>query len=252
MGEQVYSFLLIGQSNMAGRGFPHEVATIKNENLYVLRNGRWVPMFTPIHWDRQMAGVCLAESFGEECANAYRTKIGLIPCADGGTCLEQWAPGEVLFDHAVFQAKLAMRSSKLAGILWHQGESDCAPERYPLYELKCTAIFRAFHKELKLSDDVPFLVGGLGDFLKKRYESPNAANYPYVNAQLRQMAEHQPYIHFVSAEGLQSNKDNLHFNAESLREFGRRYFAVFQEQNQIIPISENAGAALAFTEMEKL
>ena len=250
MGEQVYSFLLIGQSNMAGRGFLHEVESIKNENLYVLRNGRWLPMFTPIHWERKMAGVCLAETFAEECANAYRTKIGLIPCADGGTCLDQWAPGDVLFDHAVFQAKLAMRSSKLAGVLWHQGESDCTPERYPLYESKCTAIFEAFRKELRLSDEVPFLVGGLGDFLKDRHESPNLANY--VNAQLQQMAEHRSYIHFVSAQGLKSNEDNLHFSAMALREFGSRYFAVFQEQNQIIPISEDAGAALTFSEMEKL
>ena len=119
MGEQIYSFLLLGQSNMAGRGFLHEVKPIENPNLYVLRNGRWVSMFTPLHWERKWAGVCLAESFAEECANAYNTPIGLIPCADGGTSLEQWKPGGVLFDHAVFQAKLAMKlKTKLSARLW--------------------------------------------------------------------------------------------------------------------------------------
>ena len=54
MSEQIYSFLLIGQSNMAGRGYLHEVEPIKNENIYVLRNGRWVKMFTPLHWERKM------------------------------------------------------------------------------------------------------------------------------------------------------------------------------------------------------
>ena len=31
----------------------------------------------------------------------------------------------------------------------------------------------------------------------------------------------------MSAEGLPSNDDHLHFNTESLREFGKRYFAAF-------------------------
>lgn len=49
----------------------------------------------------------------------------MIPCADGGTKIKQWQPGELLYDHAVAMAKLAMRTSKLCGIIWHQGESDC-------------------------------------------------------------------------------------------------------------------------------
>lgn len=35
------SILLIGQSNMAGRGFTHEVPPIYNERIMMLRNGRW-------------------------------------------------------------------------------------------------------------------------------------------------------------------------------------------------------------------
>ena len=34
------SALLIGQSNMAGRGFLHEVKTICDERIFMLRNGR--------------------------------------------------------------------------------------------------------------------------------------------------------------------------------------------------------------------
>ena len=33
-------------------------------------------------------------------------------------------PGEILYDNTVNNAKLAQRTSELAGILWHQGESD--------------------------------------------------------------------------------------------------------------------------------
>lgn len=54
-----------------------------------------------------------------------RAEVGLIPCADGGTNLEQWKAGGLLFDNAVYQARLAERTSTIAGVLWHQGEADC-------------------------------------------------------------------------------------------------------------------------------
>lgn len=50
------SVLLIGQSNMAGRGFLNEAAPIYNENIFMLRNGRWQMMTEPIHFDRSVAG----------------------------------------------------------------------------------------------------------------------------------------------------------------------------------------------------
>ena len=49
------SVLLIGQSNMAGRGFLHEVTPLYNENIFMLRNGRWQMMSEPIHFDRAVA-----------------------------------------------------------------------------------------------------------------------------------------------------------------------------------------------------
>lgn len=44
----VHSFLLIGQSNMAGRGFLDEVPPIHDERIKMLRNGRWQVMAEPI------------------------------------------------------------------------------------------------------------------------------------------------------------------------------------------------------------
>ena len=38
------SVLMIGQSNMAGRGFLNEVPMICNERIQMLRNGRWQMM----------------------------------------------------------------------------------------------------------------------------------------------------------------------------------------------------------------
>jgi hypothetical protein len=76
---------------------------------------------------------------------------------------------------------------------------------------------------------VPFLVGGLGDFLKYYVDPTNLKNYPYVNEALKSTASHINNVGFVSAEGLTPNGDNLHFNAKSLREFGIRYFDEYKK-----------------------
>ena len=222
----IHSFLLIGQSNMAGRGFAHEVERIRNKDVLVLRNGRWLPMYVPVNPDRSFAGVNLAESFADKYAREKQVQVGLIPCADGGTCLDQWVEGGLLFDHACYMAKLATRTSTIAGVLWHQGESDCMEHRYPFYEMKCAAIMEAFRRELDLYD-VPFLLGGLGDYLMDCDQSPVYQNYRYINEALRQLAGKQCMMGYVSAEGLTANADNLHFNAASLREFGLRYYEEF-------------------------
>ena len=59
----IHSFLLIGQSNAAGRGFANEVEPIVNDKIKVLRNGRWWPMYVPVNPDRVTSGISLIESF---------------------------------------------------------------------------------------------------------------------------------------------------------------------------------------------
>ena len=138
----IHSILIIGQSNMAGRGIISEAMPIDNKDgrLKVLRNGRWQRMFRPVNPDRSFSGTCLAESFARAYADEHGVDTGIIPCADGGTSLNQWRVGGLLFDNAVYSAKLAMRTSNLAAILWHQGEADCAPELNAVYLEKITVI----------------------------------------------------------------------------------------------------------------
>ena len=243
----IHSFLLIGQSNMAGRGFANEVEPIKNPHIKVLRNGRWQPMYVPVNCDRWFSGICLAESFADAYAKEHGVDVGLIPCADGGTCLDQWQVGGLLFSNALYQCELASRTSTIAGVLWHQGEGDCRAYAYPYYEEKCSVILNAFREKLNLYD-VPFLVGGLGDYLVNRTEDPYLGeNYQHVNAALKNMAKKNEMIGFVSAEGLTSNPDNLHFSAASLREFGLRYYDKFKElekKDKIFEEKPEADAAI--------
>lgn len=236
----IHSILIIGQSNMAGRGFANEVEPIKNDKIKVLRNGRWWPMYVPVNPDRVTAGINLTESFADMYAKDKDVKVGIIPCADGGTCLNQWAVGELLFDHTLYMAELAMRSSEIAAVLWHQGESDANPRFYPEYEEKLTTILTALRQKLGLNN-VPFLLGGLGDFLK---DYPNGEIHNYfelVNESIENVASKMPMTGFVSAKGLGANPDNLHFSAPALREFGVRYYNEFlklEDKNRVFKDKE--------------
>lgn len=214
---------------MAGRGNMTEVPKIQNDKLLVMRNGRWQKMFRPVNPDRSFSGVCLAESFADEYSKEHNdVNVGIIPCADGGTTLSQWAEGSVLFDNAVNMARLAQRSSQIVAVLWHQGEGDCSDQLYPLYEEKFLKMMAAFRRELKL-EGIPFLLGGLGDFLPLRTAEPQYLNYAKINKTLKNIASEQPHTGFVSAKGLTPNSDNLHFNAESLLTFGVRYYEEFRK-----------------------
>lgn len=224
----IHSFLLIGQSNMAGRGFINEAIDVNADRIKILRNGRWQPMFRPINPDRSFSGVSLAESFAEKYSQKYNTEVGLICCADGGTSLEQWQPGGLLFDNAVYNAELALRTSEIAGVLWHQGETDCADSLNSTYIKRFMPIMTELRKRLELFN-VPFLLGGLGDFLADCTFDKNLENYEKVNEALKEIAENNPFTGFVSAKGLTSNPDNLHFNSKSLYEFGIRYFEKYEE-----------------------
>ncbi len=226
-GNMIHSFLLIGQSNMAGRGNLDEAVPVNSEHIKILRNGRWMPMFRPINPDRAFAGVSLAESFAERYAQTYGVDVGLIGCADGGTRLEQWRPGGLLFDNAVYQARLASRTSTIAGVLWHQGESDCADNLYPLYRERLETMMHTLRDTLDLQD-VPFVLGGLGAFLTQRAGETFYQNYVHINRALQEIAANNPMTGFVSADGLTGKDDHLHFNSESLYAFGHRYYEVFE------------------------
>lgn len=221
---------------MAGRGIQKSVPPIINESIKVLCNGRWQIMAEPVHNDRPMAGVGLASSFAASWhADHDAEEIGLVPCADGGTSLNDWQPGGALFDHAVFQAKLAQRSSRLSGILWHQGENDSSAELAARYVEKFDVIVNELRNQLEVPD-VPLLMGGIGSFLPLGLFGAHFHDYHLVNSALQEYAALHSNCHFVTAKGLTANEDQIHFNASSLRKFGLPYYRAFSNAADITEV----------------
>ena len=233
------SILMIGQSNMAGRGFINEVPMICNERILMLRNAGWQMMAEPINYDRPNAGIGLAGSFAAMwCMEHEGEQIGLIPCAEGGSSLDDWAVDKNLFKNAVIQAGFAMQDSELIGILWHQGESDSYGGGYQTYYKKLQVIIESLRKELN-AFEVPLIIGGLGDFLGKNGFGLNCTEYELVNEQLLKFAREQENSCFVTAEGLTPNPDGIHMDAVSQRRFGVRYYEAFVKREHVLNPIEN-------------
>ena len=233
------SILMIGQSNMAGRGFINEVPMICNERILMLRNAGWQMMAEPINYDRPNAGIGLAGSFAAMwCMEHEGEQIGLIPCAEGGSSLDDWAVDKNLFKNAVIQAGFAMQDSELIGILWHQGESDSYGGGYQTFYKKLQVIIESLRKELN-AFEVPLIIGGLGDFLGKNGFGLNCTEYELVNEQLLKFAREQENSCFVTAEGLIPNPDGIHMDAVSQRRFGVRYYEAFVKREHVLKPIEN-------------
>ena len=214
-------FLLIGQSNMAGRGKvePQDEAT--NPNIFMFTKERtWVLARDPVHFDKPVAGVGLCSEFARVLAKAdSKLKIGLIPCAVGGTSLDEWKVGGKLYTDALERARDALKSGRLAGILWHQGEADSAHEKVQTYAARFAAMIAQLRQDLS-AVDVPVIIGELGRF--------RAASTEF-NTNLPEVARQVPRCAFATAEDLTDKGDKLHFDAASQRLFGQRYAAAFQK-----------------------
>ena len=220
--KQFHLYLLIGQSNMAGRGKIE--AADKQAHPRVLKldkQNRWVPATAPLHFDKpKIAGVGLGGAFGRTMADADKSiTIGLIPCAFGGTPLRRWEAGGDLYRNAVKRAKVAMKAGTLKGVLWHQGESDSRTDKTAkTYGKRLAGMITSLRKDLG-KPNLPVVVGELGHFL-------NAKRLPHfktVNQALLDVPKSVKRTACVSAKDLKPKRDGVHFDRKSLIEFGKRY-----------------------------
>jgi hypothetical protein len=213
-------FLLVGQSNMAGRGKVEPEDQKPHPRVWSLdKRGRWVPAVDPLHFDKpNVAGVGLGTTFGRTVADAYPGDvIGLVPCAVGGTSIDQWssAAAKGLYADAVRRAKVALKDGTLAGILWHQGEADA--KRAEDYPAKAAKLFADLRRDLD-AEGVPVVLGTVGEFY---------ASHEAINDAIRAAAKAVPNAACVEVTGLTHKGDKVHFDAASYREMGRRYAAAW-------------------------
>ena len=216
-------YLLIGQSNMAGRG----VITTKYEkeedpHVFMLnKENKWVPAKNPLHFDKPaIAGVGPGLSFGIAMEKkSHGNNIGLIPCAVGGTSISAWQPGAYdsatkthPFDDMLVRLKESQNSGTLKGIIWLQGESDSNPAKAKKYLHQLVQLIKRI-RTIAGNDELPFVAGELG-----RYK----AQYQNINTVLKKLPEAISNAAVASSKGLKDKGDNTHFNSVSAEKMGKR------------------------------
>ena len=230
--EKFHLFLLVGQSNMAGRGTVEAQDKAPHPRVLMLdKADAWVPAIDPLHFDKAAAGVGIGKTFATLYAEAHPgITVGLIPCAVGGSPIDVWKPGAFYtatkshpWDDAIRRAHLAQKSGTLTGILWHQGESDSNEKLAPGYEAKLHDLIARMRKELG-APEVPFVVGQMGKFAEAAWDDAKVQ----VDRVHQELPKKVKRTAFASAERLKHRGDKVHFDSPSLREFGKRYFAAFQ------------------------
>jgi hypothetical protein len=211
-------YLMIGQSNMAGRAeVTPELATPLKSAFLLNDKGEWEPAQNPLNrYSTVRKGMNmqrLGPGYGfarEMIAQRPDVTIGLVVNAKGGSKIDVWEEGGKFFEDAVKRTKQAMEAGgNLKGICWHQGESNAND---PDYLEKIKALVTAFRNAF---DDpaLPFVVG---ETCKAQSERP-------VNKHLNQLPDAVSMTACVKADGLKAYDGNTHFDTDSQLELGKRY-----------------------------
>lgn len=215
-------YLLMGQSNMIGRD-TRMAPSDRRTDPHILamdKEGRWQLAADPLPHEGMSNGVGLGMSFARHMRKLTPDRsIGLIPTAVGGSPLSQWVKGGELYEKAVRRAREAKKAGRLAGVLWHQGETDTGDkELAATYQRRLTGMIADLRRDLG-EPDLPVVVGALGAFL----DEGKWPFVPQVNQALADLLQRVPRTAFVGSEGLTDLGDRVHFDARSARELGRRY-----------------------------
>lgn len=206
-------YLLIGQSNMAGRAHLQkedmgEIPGVYLFNAYdqwgVARNP--LNRYSSIRKEFGMQQLNLGYTFAKSMRQADPSRhIGLVVNARGGTSIKQWAKGTEFYKEALRRAQAAQKTGVLKGILWHQGEQDAQDAQY-LDKLR--TLITDLRNDLG-EPTLPFVAGQIN-------------NVELINKQIKKLPAAVPYTGFASSEGLHA-MDRWHFDTESMKLLGKRY-----------------------------
>lgn len=236
---KLHLYLLLGQSNMAGRDTREMDALGTTPRVMALDysdSPTWRIARDPLHdkTSKSAPGVGPGIAFAREMLKHEPDPdvvIGLVPCAVGGTPLDRWVKGADLYEKALARARAASVHGEIKGVLWHQGENDArAPAIPETYGDRLTVMFADLRRDLE-APSLPIVVGQLGSFV-------TANRFAYrdqIRAALSSMPTRVLHVGFADSEGLRHMGDSLHFSTEAQREFGTRYAAVMLQLRKAIP-----------------
>jgi hypothetical protein len=242
-----YIFLCIGQSNMEGNARIEAQDTTVDNRFLVLEavdcpdlgrtKGKWYPAVPPLC--RCRTGLTPADYFGRTMvANLpEKVRVGVINVSVAGCKIELFdkdnyqsytstAPSWMIniireyggnpYARLVEMAKLAQKDGVIKGILLHQGESNTNDT---LWTQKVKVVYDNLINDLNLKPgSVPLLAGEL-------VNADQGGACASMNSIIGTLPQTIPNSFVIPSIGCTDSRDNLHFNAEGYRKFGKRYAA---------------------------
>ncbi|MEO9514082.1 MAG: sialate O-acetylesterase [Flavobacteriaceae bacterium] len=214
-------YLLIGQSNMAGRATIElqDKDSINNVFLFTGNDIKpWEKAANPLNKystvRKRMSMQKLGPGYGFalEMAKTRKGKdIRLVVNAKGGTSIDEWKPGDTLYNEAVNQTKKALKTGGvLKGIIWHQGEANA--RTYKAYMPKIIVLIESLRKDYNLPN-LPFVAGQLSP------DKPHRLNFNKMILELPNKVKHTEVVTTENTTTI----DETHFDSESQRLLGKRY-----------------------------
>ena len=231
-------FLLMGQSNMKGRGvMPAEPLRDPRIVMMHRRTDGFFLARHPLHLTgdpkdfsrADNAGVGPGLAFARAIAEARpESRILLIPCAVGGTAVAKWRKGQRLYEETIRRARLALDKApagraRIVGALWLQGEADSAsPERVAAYAGLLDRMIADLRKDLELPG-LPFIACTIGEMTER-----NAAARKEINRLLLDLTNRVSRTACIdSREFANSIGDGVHFDTATQNRHGRLYAGSF-------------------------
>ena len=223
--ENVWVFIMAGQSNMAGRGVVEKADTVPHKRILSVNNaGQIVVAKEPLHfYEPTLTGLDCGVMFARTLIKKIPDSVSIlmIPTAVGGSSISQWLNdslhrGVVLFSNFLKHVEIGKNFGVIKGILWHQGESDANERNIPYYKKRMGELFTKFRAAVG-NDNLPVMVGELGSF------SDNPANFSLINKAIHEYAAQDKNCGVISTTSLNDKGDHLHFNSKGQREMGKRF-----------------------------
>lgn len=223
--DRLLVYIMAGQSNMAGRGQISPGDTVSDPRIFTIDADRnMVVAREPLHVDHPGfegldCGMSFARALLEQAPAG--TRICLVPVARSSTSVQEWLGDSLrglrIFTNAVTRAGAAIAAGgEVAGILWHQGESNAESGPGVSGYRQCLDSLVHNFRAAFARPDMPFFAATLADFCARPFKDS-------VNAGIVRLAHETPRFVLVPAYDLSSKADKVHFDADAQRELGRRF-----------------------------
>lgn len=174
-------------------------------------------------------GAGLGLPFAAQMVRYTGVPVGLVPCAHGGTSMDQWNPalkdkgGESLYGATLRRVNLL--GGKVRGILWYQGESDASAKAAPAFQEKFEKLIEAFRSDLG-QPDLPFYYVQIGRFIS----NTNLNEWNAVQQAQLQVESKLKRVGMAPAVDLALD-DLIHVGTQDLKRLGKRLANLACDEN---------------------